>query len=821
MRWPLRWPFHDAAGQGATVARDTGMPGAGTPGAGTPGVDPTGGGPTDASPTAASPVAGPGAARRDWASLPPLQRSFDAPPLTAKSSAFARAVAADAALPLALAPLGHAREADAPGGLVRGLATAIADRTTVGIGAGQAGPSPSMPAPVAGAAAVPGGQHGQHAAGVPGRHVQRVMAAPSGGRLGESANVDDVTDGVGIGGAVSVGTPAGPLSDPQRAMSSTTASVSGESGVGPASSMAIAPDDHASGRAADGDLPPVQRLHDLPVRSSAVASSQTERHASLISADVTLPASPVGLVRRSAADSTVSSALPARGDHDEPGRGSTDLQRSVSSASGPASGSLPAAERPVRLSVGQVRRLGLGTPFTQQRPSAAPGIPGGTGTSPTDPAGPGTPSIVTSIDRGSGGPAGPGATDAGGPTLARQAAMSTADSEPGTARDSLAPSSVGTGRMPLAETRGHGRPDTSDAEASGAPRESSAGHDGDDDQADDQADGGDAGGQATVSRGPAGDPASAAGTGLPAAAAGTSSLGARGADHPTVSLESLAATPSRPRLGLGAPASSPAVRGMRGRDRANASAGDETTSVQRSAIDPGTQAVPLAARLRLPGTATDSRRQRTHDADVAFPMHALGEGVAQPPAQLPAAPARHAVVSRSVPGAPGSPMGATPGRSYGPRATPHAQTPLGSPRAGMTGDEPLPLVRAIHAAAMGGSETGDGAISGSHQPTVARSSLGDTSAPDLAGASSIGATIPGAFAAGDSGRAPSVQREDGSDAAVAAAATGATAGGGAAAGGSERELDELARRLYDRIRSRLRTELLVDRERAGALSDLL
>lgn len=139
----------------------------------------------------------------------------------------------------------------------------------------------------------------------------------------------------------------------------------------------------------------------------------------------------------------------------------------------------------------------------------------------------------------------------------------------------------------------------------------------------------------------------------------------------------------------------------------------------------------------------------------------------------------------------------------------------------MTGDEPLPLVRAIHAAAMGGSETGDGAISGSHQPTVARSSLGDTSAPDLAGASSIGATIPGAFAAGDSGRAPSVQREDGSDAAVAAAATGATAGGGAAAGGSERELDELARRLYDRIRSRLRTELLVDRERAGALSDLL
>ena len=37
---------------------------------------------------------------------------------------------------------------------------------------------------------------------------------------------------------------------------------------------------------------------------------------------------------------------------------------------------------------------------------------------------------------------------------------------------------------------------------------------------------------------------------------------------------------------------------------------------------------------------------------------------------------------------------------------------------------------------------------------------------------------------------------------------------------SETEMDELARKLYDRIRSRLKTELLVDRERAGFLTDL-
>ena len=38
--------------------------------------------------------------------------------------------------------------------------------------------------------------------------------------------------------------------------------------------------------------------------------------------------------------------------------------------------------------------------------------------------------------------------------------------------------------------------------------------------------------------------------------------------------------------------------------------------------------------------------------------------------------------------------------------------------------------------------------------------------------------------------------------------------------GSESEMDELAGKLYDRIRSRLKSELLVDRERAGFLTDL-
>jgi hypothetical protein len=60
--------------------------------------------------------------------------------------------------------------------------------------------------------------------------------------------------------------------------------------------------------------------------------------------------------------------------------------------------------------------------------------------------------------------------------------------------------------------------------------------------------------------------------------------------------------------------------------------------------------------------------------------------------------------------------------------------------------------------------------------------------------------------------------------AEADAAAPSGGGGGAAAGAagahSDRELDDLAHQLYDRLRSRLRMELLIDRERAGVITDL-
>jgi hypothetical protein len=58
--------------------------------------------------------------------------------------------------------------------------------------------------------------------------------------------------------------------------------------------------------------------------------------------------------------------------------------------------------------------------------------------------------------------------------------------------------------------------------------------------------------------------------------------------------------------------------------------------------------------------------------------------------------------------------------------------------------------------------------------------------------------------------APAVDGSSSSATAVAAAA---------ASSDTEKDMDELAGKLYDRIRSRLRTELLVDRERAGLLTD--
>ena len=69
---------------------------------------------------------------------------------------------------------------------------------------------------------------------------------------------------------------------------------------------------------------------------------------------------------------------------------------------------------------------------------------------------------------------------------------------------------------------------------------------------------------------------------------------------------------------------------------------------------------------------------------------------------------------------------------------------------------------------------------------------------------------------GPSSRAPS-PADAGSAVSTVGSASGSVYGGHQAA---ETDMDELAGKLYDKIRTRLKSELLVDRERAGFLTDL-
>jgi hypothetical protein len=73
----------------------------------------------------------------------------------------------------------------------------------------------------------------------------------------------------------------------------------------------------------------------------------------------------------------------------------------------------------------------------------------------------------------------------------------------------------------------------------------------------------------------------------------------------------------------------------------------------------------------------------------------------------------------------------------------------------------------------------------------------------------------------DAPGARGVQRAAGDEVAPAAgAAPTGTPGAGGAGPTSGPELDALAARLYERIRLRLRRELIADRERAGVLVDM-
>lgn len=107
-----------------------------------------------------------------------------------------------------------------------------------------------------------------------------------------------------------------------------------------------------------------------------------------------------------------------------------------------------------------------------------------------------------------------------------------------------------------------------------------------------------------------------------------------------------------------------------------------------------------------------------------------------------------------------------------------------------------------------GAELATADDAGSAQQVPVQTVQEDGSTWESPGAISTDTGISGADAWGET-----VQRAEGSSVSGSAAAGAGTPGSGG-------DLDELAGKLYDRIRSRLRGELLFDRERAGLLIDL-
>jgi hypothetical protein len=247
-------------------------------------------------------------------------------------------------------------------------------------------------------------------------------------------------------------------------------------------------------------------------------------------------------------------------------------------------------------------------------------------------------------------------------------------------------------------------------------------------------------------------------------------------------------------------------------------------------------------------------------------------GGAAPPPQPASADAPPAPAARSVPlvvarslrgaaplrpgaGAPAAPPSATPGRTAAPAgaafvpgsaaagALPAAQAPEapspgsaasgwavaqrspveeGGPRPGLdapAGRTPLPVARA---AAPG--PPGPAAGRAWEPVTVSRLADGGGSVPPPP-ARVLGWSAGSGFAAQSASEPAVVQRAAVIDEVAtqvdASPGAGATGGGtgGAGAGGAGQDYEEIADRVYDRIRSRFATELLLDRERMGLLID--
>ncbi len=227
--------------------------------------------------------------------------------------------------------------------------------------------------------------------------------------------------------------------------------------------------------------------------------------------------------------------------------------------------------------------------------------------------------------------------------------------------------------------------------------------------------------------------------------------------------------------------------------RADTGAGDDEAGPDLPAAAPPAVPVSFPATASLPAVLTS--------ADLARPAASAG-GPSGPAVQrLPAAGPVPAAASAAV----------TPRPAPAP-----VQRVAAMPVSSAMASGPAPTSGPVTSPPVGdGPSAGDVAVAsglGSWAPdgSVVFAPPGADAAAD--GSAFVQRSVADAGEGTSNGAMPSLQLLPGG--------AGAPAGGAGAPGSSDAELDELARRLYGRIRVHLRRELVLDRERAGSLIEV-
>jgi hypothetical protein len=252
----------------------------------------------------------------------------------------------------------------------------------------------------------------------------------------------------------------------------------------------------------------------------------------------------------------------------------------------------------------------------------------------------------------------------------------------------------------------------------------------------------------------------------------------------------------------GSPGPAPSSAHATPPDRGPGAAGSGAPPLESPAPQPtGIGAPPLAHHAAAVAGTTSARAAPlvvARSLRGAEPLRAAGRAGAPPVAAAAPAPAWH------------GPEAASSGSTSTPTGSRLPPRPPGSPASGARGGG-LPVAR---------STASTPAAGGSAAELLPVSRLANDAAPAAPQASNVlswSAASGFAVSAPSDAWAPAVQRAVAIDEVTAAPAAGAASAG--EGGGAGQDYEEIADRVYDRIRSRFANELLLDRERMGLLID--